>query len=83
MCINRFWNILRFISFDNQNTRIERLQNDKGAAIRDIWTILNNNSVNKYNPTENLTVDEQLFPYRGRIHLIRFSQYIPSKPVKY
>ena len=33
-----------------------------------------------YTPHEALTVDEQLFPYRGRT---RFTQYIPSKPAKY
>ena len=80
MSLNRFWNILRFIRLDNQNTRTKRLQSDKAAAIRDVWLMLNQNLVKKYRPTENLTVDEQLFPYRGRT---RFTQYISSKPAKY
>ena len=33
-----------------------------------------------YKPTENLTIDEQLYPYRGHT---KFTQYIPSKPAKY
>ncbi|XP_050340237.1 piggyBac transposable element-derived protein 4-like [Bactrocera neohumeralis] len=33
-----------------------------------------------YTPDCHVTVDEQLFPYRGRT---RFTQYIPSKPAKY
>jgi hypothetical protein len=33
-----------------------------------------------YKPTENITVDEQLFPYRGHT---KFTQYIPTKPAKY
>lgn len=33
-----------------------------------------------YEPYENITVDEQLFPYRGKT---KFTQYIPSKPAKY
>lgn len=42
--------------------------------------MLNSKLFEKYRPTENLTIDEQLFPYRGRT---RFTQYIPSKPAKY
>ncbi|CAL1687546.1 unnamed protein product [Lasius platythorax] len=80
MSLNRFWNILRFIRFDDSNTRNLRLKDDKAAPIRDIWTVLNSNLRKHYRPTENLTVDEQLFPYRGRT---RFTQYIPSKPAKY
>ncbi|KAF7278930.1 hypothetical protein GWI33_007833 [Rhynchophorus ferrugineus] len=41
MSINRFWNIIRFIRFDDANTRAQRLENDKAAPIRDIWTMLN------------------------------------------
>lgn len=34
--INRFWNILRFIRFDDANTRVQRMKDDKAAPIRDI-----------------------------------------------
>ena len=33
-----------------------------------------------YKPYECITIDEQLFPFRG---LTKFTQYIPSKPAKY
>ncbi|CAK9816544.1 PiggyBac transposable element-derived protein 4 [Anthophora quadrimaculata] len=33
-----------------------------------------------YKPSENLTIDEQLFRYKGRT---KFTQYMPSKPAKY
>ncbi|XP_011699423.1 PREDICTED: piggyBac transposable element-derived protein 4-like [Wasmannia auropunctata] len=33
-----------------------------------------------YKPTANLTIDEQLYPFRGHT---KFTQYIPSKPAKY
>lgn len=42
--------------------------------------MLNANLAKNYKPTANLTIDEQLLPYRGRT---RFTQYIPSKPAKY
>lgn len=78
--INRFWNILRFIRFDDITTREERQQTDKAAPIRNLWLMLNSNLQKYYRPSENLTVDEQLFPYRGRT---KFTQYILSKPAKY
>lgn len=78
MGINRFKSILRFIRFDDFNTRQQRLREDKTAPIRDLWNMLNTNLGTMYRPTENLTIDEQLFPFRGRT---KFTQYIPSKPV--
>ncbi|KAL4084072.1 hypothetical protein QTP88_029388 [Uroleucon formosanum] len=78
--LGRFWNILRFIRFDNAHTRADRLKEDKAAPIADIWTMLNANLSKMYKPDECLTVDEQLYPYRGRT---RFTQYMPSKPAKY
>lgn len=80
MSINRFWNVLRFLRFDDANTREERQRIDKAAPICDLWTMLNSNLRKYYRPTENLTIDEQLFPYRGRT---KFTQYIPSKPARY
>lgn len=80
MGINRFQAILRFIRFDDDNTRAQRLVTDKAAPISELWTMMNYNFEQSYKPSEYLTVDEQLFPYRGRT---RFTQYIPSKPAKY
>lgn len=77
---DRFMCIKQFIRFDNGNTRQQRLINSKTAAIDDIWQMLQHNLAAAYTPHEALTVDEQLFPYRGRT---RFTQYIPSKPAKY
>lgn len=42
--------------------------------------MLNANLATIYKPTEKLTIDEQLYPYRGRT---KFTQYMPSKPAKY
>ena len=50
------------------------------APIRDIGNFLNANLAKNYAPHENITVDKQLFPYRGRT---KFIQFISSKPAKY
>lgn len=80
MCRDRFKLMLRFIRFDNDNTRAERVQTDKAAPIRDLWLMLNKNLERAYKPHECITIDEQLFPFRGHT---KFTQYIPSKPAKY
>ena len=76
----RFYIVSRYIRFDNGASRPQRLRTDKAAAITDIWLMLNRNLQECYIPGPNITVDEQLYPYRGGT---RFTQYIPSKPVKY
>lgn len=55
----------RFISFGNINTRNIRITTNKAASIRDIWIMLNQYLHSNCKPTENLSVDEQQFPYRG------------------
>ena len=80
MSLKRFKMILRFCRFDNKNTREERRATDKLAAIRDVWTMFVSTLRIYYIPGTDLTVDEQLVPFRGRCP---FRQYIPSKPAKY
>lgn len=77
---DRFYLFLRCIRFDSYRTRAVRAETDKAAPIRDIWNMLNSNLKKGYKPYENITVDEQLFPYRGRT---KFTQYMKSKPAKY
>lgn len=69
-----------YIPFDNSITRPARQLESKSAAIDDIWSMLMKHLESQYVPGAQITVDEQLFPYRGRT---RFTQYIPSKPAKY
>lgn len=76
----RFQQILRVIRFDNAFTRSARKKTDKAAPISDIWIMLMKNLQTNYYPDGNVTVDEQLFPFRGQTS---FTLYIPSKPAKY
>lgn len=80
MARNRFREFLRFIRFDDGTTRDERLKADKSTAIRKLWDMLNHNLKIGFSPFETVTVDEQLFGYRGRT---KFTQYMPAKPEKY
>lgn len=80
MSHDRFRMLLRFIRFDNDVTRPTRLSTDKAAAIRNVWDMLISNLHKNYTSHDCITVDEQLYGYRGRT---RFTQYMPSKPEKY
>lgn len=80
MSIEYFKKIHRCIRFDDKADRVERSVRDKLAPIRlvfDVWAV---NLRKWYVPGENVTIDEQLLPYRGRCP---FLQYIPSKPDRY
>ncbi|XP_047224113.1 uncharacterized protein LOC124869915 [Girardinichthys multiradiatus] len=74
---NRFFEIKRYLRFDNKDTRKERIQTDKFAAISDIWQRFVQNCVSSYSPGQHVTVDEQVFPSKVRCP---FLQYIASKP---
>ncbi|XP_065355992.1 piggyBac transposable element-derived protein 4-like [Calliphora vicina] len=80
MSRKRFAEILRFLRFDWHATRVARQEKDKAAPIRDVFEMVNSNLRAHYRPYESITVDEQLFGFRGRT---RFTQYMPSKPAKY
>ena len=77
---NRFVTLLRHLRFEDKSTRSTRRAQDKFAPIRNIWNIINRNLQKHCMPGSNLTIDEQLVSFRGRVS---FSQYMPSKPDKY
>ena len=68
--------MLRFIRFDNKNNHAQRAQTVKAAPTRDLWIVLNRNLEKAYKIYECITIDEELFPFRGHT---KFRQYIPSK----
>lgn len=80
MGLNRFKLIRGILRFDNVETRQGRLARDRLAAVRLLLDSFVNNCQRAYVPGESLTIDEQLYPYRGRC---RYIQYMPSKPAKY
>lgn len=65
MSRNRFKLMLRFIRFDKIETRVERASKDKAAPIREIWEMFNVRIFNGYKPGECITIEEQLYPFRG------------------
>jgi hypothetical protein len=80
MTFNRFRDIRRFIRFDNTQTRAQRVEADRLAAISELWSMFLHSAQGAMIPGPFLTIDERLAPYRGRC---KFVQYMPSKPAKY
>jgi hypothetical protein len=80
MSRNRFRHIKRCLRFDQRSTRSQRLEDDKYALMSFVHYRMVENFQKAYIPSENLTVDEQLFPTKSRC---RFTQYMPQKPDKF
>lgn len=80
MSMKRFEQISRFLRCDDTRTRPVRLQTDKLASFRYIWTLFLSNLNLNYHPSKELCIDEQLLNTRNRCPI---KQYIPSKPGKY
>ncbi|XP_064881059.1 piggyBac transposable element-derived protein 4-like [Oncorhynchus nerka] len=80
MSLKVFHRYSRLLRFDDRQSRPARLATDKLAAIREVWDLWEARLPALYNPGPDVTVDEQLVPFRGRCP---FRQYIPSKLAKY
>lgn len=80
MSRERFKSIMRYLRFDIKETRPERLLTDKFAMAREIWDKFIHNCRSCYEPGENITIDEQLFPSKTRCP---FTQFLPKKPDKF
>lgn len=80
MSVNRFEDIRKALRFDDKRTRSVRLQTDKLAPISYVWNLFLDNCRKVIIPSEFVTIDEQLVPFRGKCSFI---QYMPKKPSKY
>lgn len=80
MSLQRFETIHNHLRFDDKDDRSQRKERDKLAAIRVVYEKWLQQVKMMYVPGQNLTVDEQLIPFRGKCN---FRQYIPTKPHKY
>ncbi len=79
MSSKRFLFLLRCVRFDDKHTRSDRQRVDRLAAVRILLETFVTNCKSSYTPSEFLTIDEKLVPFRGRCSFI---QYIPKKPSK-
>ena len=66
MSKNKFQSMLRYIRFDDKNSRSLRRQTDKFATIRELWDSVMDNCQKSYFPGANVTINEQLFGCRAR-----------------
>lgn len=80
MSHKRFEAISASLRFDDQLTCPARHKEDKLSAFRDMWDKWTERLPLLFNPGDEICVDEQLVPFRGRC---KFRQYMPSKPGKY
>ena len=80
MSYNHLVFLIRFLEFDDNETRRQRWREDKFALIREFFMKMNENNGRCRNPLPYVNVDETLHPYHGRTGM---RQYNPSKPEKY
>ena len=80
MSIRRFEDIQKYFRFDDKRTMPSRLETDPMAAFTHVWKLFLNNCKTNFIPSECVTIDEQLAPFRGRY---KFLQYVRNEPAKY
>ena len=76
----RYQQILRFLQFDNAQSRQHHWFLDKQQPIREVFETWDSYLRDTHTCRPSMTVHEQLVCFRGRC---AFNQYIPSKPGKY
>ena len=80
MSRNRFSSILRFLHVsNNQMPRTASAKQDKLAKVRPLIAVLVPKFLNLYNPSQNLSPDESMLKFKGRLS---FVEYMPRKPIE-
>lgn len=77
---NRIRKFMQNVTLDEKQTRKDRQKTDKLAAVREIWDLFTLGLRKYYVPSPSLTIDEQLYGFRG---YAPGRCYMPSKPAKY
>ena len=79
---NRFEEITCYLHFNDSSVEPARGTQgfDRLYKIRPIFNSILGNCQTKFKPTKNLSVDEGMIAFRGRLS---FKQYMPAKPTKY
>lgn len=80
MTKGRFLFLLNALRFDDKNDRQDRVKDDPGAAISNIFQTFIDNSQECYTVGEYVCIDEMLVGFRGRC---RFRMYMPKKLARY
>lgn len=80
MSRNQFREIMRYLRFDQKETRHCRLTTEKFVFMAEVWQKFTQNCNACYRPGPDITVDEQLFPTKARC---KFTKYMPNKPDKF
>lgn len=77
---SRFEEILILLRCDDKSTRAERKEQDKLAAIKNIFEMFVDNCKKAFESYIEITLDEQSVYFRGTF---LFGQYVKSKPRRY
>ena len=80
MSRGKYQQTLRFLQFDNAQSRRHHWSPDKPQPIREVFETWDSNLRDFYTCGPSMTVHKQLACFRGRCP---FKQYISSKPGKY
>ena len=75
-----FYFLLAVWKFDDYSKRPTRWKNDRFAAAREFFIKFNENCAKNRVLSAYVSIDETLYPYRGKVSM---SQYNPNKPSKY
>lgn len=79
---NRYEDIISNLSFrDSSKEPLRGDENfDRLFKVRAVLDYVRAKCENNFKPTKNISVDEGMIPYRGRLS---FKQYMPAKPTRY
>jgi len=79
---DRFMKIQQYLHLNDRSKMKPRnhVDYDKLFLVRPVLDIVRNLCKQNYNPNQNVSVDEAMVKFRGRL---AFRQYLPAKPTKY